>query len=68
MHTYTCTQVRYDVDYADVCVCSPEVLCLFTDEFDWLDFHTFFVPGVLTSEILCYQIYTHISEKGYAGL
>mmetsp|Transcript_6310 Transcript_6310/g.15911 ORF Transcript_6310/g.15911 Transcript_6310/m.15911 type:complete len:478 (+) Transcript_6310:45-1478(+) len=59
-------QVRYDVEYIDVCVCSPEVLCLFTDEFDWLDFSKDFLPGVLTSEILSYQIYTHVSA-GYAG-
>lgn len=59
--------MRYDIEYTDICVCSPEALCLFTDEFDWVDMHKDFVPGVLTSEILSYQIYTHVSS-GYAGV
>jgi translation initiation factor eIF-2B subunit epsilon len=64
---HTSVAIRYDLDYTYICVCSPEVLCLFTDEFDWLDFHKDFVPGVLTSEILSYQIYTHVATSGYAG-
>ena len=39
-------QARYDLEYAHACVCSPEALCLFTDEFDWQDLHNDFVPGV----------------------
>ncbi|KAJ1464142.1 hypothetical protein T484DRAFT_1870811, partial [Baffinella frigidus] len=39
-------QARYDLEYAHACVCSPEALCLFTDEFDWQDLHNDFVPGL----------------------
>lgn len=38
-------QARYDLEYAHASICSPEVLCLFTDEFDWQDLHNDFVPG-----------------------
>jgi len=60
-------QARYDLEYAHVSICSPEVLCLFTDEFDWQDLHNDFVPGVMYSEILSYQIYTHTASEGYSG-
>ena len=54
-------QMRYDLAFTGICVCSPEALCLFTDEFDWQDMHKDFIPGVLYSEILSYQIFTHVA-------
>ena len=44
---HSAVQVLYDRQYTHVCICSPEALCLFTDEFDWQDFHSDFVPGML---------------------
>ena len=60
-------QMRYDLDFTGICVCSPEALCLFTDEFDWQEMHKDFIPGVLYSEILSYQIFTHVAAEGYAS-
>uniref|UniRef100_A0A7S4KCD1 Translation initiation factor eIF2B subunit epsilon n=2 Tax=Guillardia theta TaxID=55529 RepID=A0A7S4KCD1_GUITH len=59
--------VRYDLEYAHAAICSPEVLCLFTDEFDWQDLHTDYIPGVLYSEILSYQLFAYIVTEGYSG-
>jgi translation initiation factor eIF-2B subunit epsilon len=60
-------QFRYDVEWSGICVCSPEALCLFTDEFDWQDWHKDFIPGVLQSEILSYQIFTQFVKEGYCS-
>lgn len=60
-------QVRYDLMDTHIDICSPEVLELFEDNFDWGDIREDFVGGVLGSEILGNRIFTHVVEGQYAA-
>jgi translation initiation factor eIF-2B subunit epsilon len=36
-------------------------------KFDWQGLHKDFIPGILYSEILSYQIFTHVAREGYSS-
>jgi len=60
--------LRYDLMDSQILICTPEVLMLFTDNFDWQTFHGDFLPGVLGSEILGNKIHVSIlSRDEYAA-
>ncbi|KAF3576369.1 hypothetical protein DY000_02035281 [Brassica cretica] len=48
-------------------VCSPEVLSLFEDNFDYQHLRRHFVKGVLVDDIMGYKIFTHEIGSSYAA-
>ncbi|CAN8316293.1 unnamed protein product [Cochlearia groenlandica] len=48
-------------------ICSPEVLSLFEDNFDYQHLRRHFVKGVLVDDIMGYKIYTHEIHSSYAA-
>ncbi|KAL3879779.1 hypothetical protein ACJMK2_032065 [Sinanodonta woodiana] len=60
-------QIRYDLLDCQICVCSPQVLSLFTDNFDYQT-RDDFVKGILTNEeIMGNTIYIRIITEKYAA-
>lgn len=60
-------QVRYDWMDTHIDICSPEVLHLFTDNFDYQELRGDFMSGILGSEILGNKIFTHVIAGEYAA-
>lgn len=60
-------QFRYDLMDPHISICSPEVLMLFSDNFDYQDISNDFVKGVLGSEILGNRLHVHIVTDEYAA-
>ncbi|KAK9292183.1 hypothetical protein L1049_020143 [Liquidambar formosana] len=48
-------------------ICSPEVLSLFTDNFDYQHLRRHFVKGLLVDDIMGYKIFTHEINSSYAA-
>lgn len=48
-------------------ICSPDVLSLFTDNFDYQHLRRHFVKGLLVDDIMGYKIYTHEIHSSYAA-
>ncbi|CAA7391819.1 unnamed protein product [Spirodela intermedia] len=48
-------------------ICSPEVLSLFTDNFDYQHLRRHFVKGLLLDDIMGYKIFTHEINGSYAA-
>nr|XP_043607455.1 translation initiation factor eIF-2B subunit epsilon [Erigeron canadensis] len=48
-------------------ICSPEVLSLFTDNFDYQHLRRHFVKGLLVDDIMGYKIFTHEIHSHYAA-
>lgn len=48
-------------------ICSPEVLSLFTDNFDYQHLRRHFVNGLLIDDIMGYKIFTHDIHSSYAA-
>ncbi|XP_076893546.1 uncharacterized protein LOC143545562 [Bidens hawaiensis] len=48
-------------------ICAPEVLSLFTDNFDYQHLRRHFVKGLLLDDIMGYKIFTHESRSDYAA-
>ncbi|XP_044482307.1 translation initiation factor eIF-2B subunit epsilon-like [Mangifera indica] len=48
-------------------ICSPEVLSLFTDNFDYQHLRRHFVKGLLLDDIMGYKIFTHEIRSSYAA-
>ncbi|CAA2978766.1 translation initiation factor eIF-2B subunit epsilon [Olea europaea subsp. europaea] len=48
-------------------ICSPEVLSLFTDNFDYQHLRRHFVKGLLVDDIMGYKIFTHEIHASYAA-
>ncbi|CAN7103967.1 unnamed protein product [Brassica rapa subsp. narinosa] len=48
-------------------ICSPEVLSLFEDNFDYQHLRRHFVKGVLVDDIMGYKIFTHEIGSSYAA-
>lgn len=48
-------------------ICSPEVLSLFTDNFDYQHLRRHFVKGLLLDDIMGYKIYVHEIHSSYAA-
>ncbi|XP_068317556.1 uncharacterized protein [Pyrus communis] len=48
-------------------ICSPEVLSLFTDNFDYQHLRRHFLKGLLLDDIMGYKIFTHEIHSSYAA-
>ncbi|KAL2941519.1 putative translation initiation factor eIF-2B subunit epsilon [Bienertia sinuspersici] len=48
-------------------ICAPEVLSLFTDNFDYQHLRRHFLKGLLVDDIMGYKIYTHEIHSNYAA-
>ncbi|XP_076904384.1 uncharacterized protein LOC143559806 [Bidens hawaiensis] len=48
-------------------ICAPEVLSLFTDNFDYQHLRRHFVKGLLVDDIMGYKIFTHEIRSDYAA-
>jgi len=60
-------QIRYDLMDSHIDICSPEVLMLFQDNFDWQHLRSDFTHGILGSEILGNKIFVHTISGAYAA-
>ncbi|XP_039791852.1 translation initiation factor eIF-2B subunit epsilon-like isoform X2 [Panicum virgatum] len=60
-------QLHNDMEDCYIDICSPEVLSLFTDNFDYQHLRRHFVKGLLVDDIMGYKIYTHELRSGYAA-
>jgi len=60
-------QMRNDLIDCRIDICSPEVLMLFADNFDYQDLRQDFMRGILSSEILGSKIYAHVISGEYAA-
>ncbi|XP_023213859.1 translation initiation factor eIF-2B subunit epsilon-like isoform X2 [Centruroides sculpturatus] len=59
--------IRHDLLDCHICICSPQVPLLYSDNFDYQN-HEDFVRGILfNEEILGNSIYLHVAETGYAA-
>ena len=62
-------QVRKDLYDTHIDICTPELLVLLQDNFDWQDLRRDLLPGVLGQfEMLGKTIYTHVVSNEYACL
>ncbi|PKI44626.1 hypothetical protein CRG98_034981 [Punica granatum] len=63
------SSIRLHNDMQDcfIDICSPEVLSLFTDNFDYQHLRRHFVKGLLVDDIMGYKIYTHEIHSSYAA-
>lgn len=60
-------QLHNDMEDCYIDICSPEVLSLFTDNFDYQHLRRHFVKGLLVDDIMGYRIYTHELRSRYAA-
>ncbi|KAH7529231.1 hypothetical protein FEM48_Zijuj05G0162700 [Ziziphus jujuba var. spinosa] len=56
-----------DDDDCYIDICCPEVLSLFTDNFDYQHLRRHFVKGLLVDDIMGYKIFTHEIHSSYAA-
>ncbi|XP_030466992.1 uncharacterized protein LOC115685973 isoform X1 [Syzygium oleosum] len=56
-----------DIQDCYIDICSPEVLSLFTDNFDYQHLRRHFVKGLLVDDIMGYKIFTHEIHSSYAA-
>lgn len=56
-----------DIQDCYIDICTPEVLSLFTDNFDYQHLRRHFVKGLLLDDIMGYKIYTHEIHASYAA-
>uniref|UniRef100_A0A383VLX2 Translation initiation factor eIF2B subunit epsilon n=1 Tax=Tetradesmus obliquus TaxID=3088 RepID=A0A383VLX2_TETOB len=62
-----CVQVRTDLIDTNISICSPEVLLMFSDNFDYQSLKRDFVAGTLSEEELGKKIHCHILQGEYAA-
>ncbi|KAI9481984.1 nucleotide-diphospho-sugar transferase [Coemansia mojavensis] len=60
-------EVRADLTDTNISICSPDVLALFTENFDYHIMRRDFIHGILESDILSKTIYAHVLEGTSAG-
>ena len=60
-------QVRADLLDTQISICAPEVLMLFSDNFDYANVKRDFVSGVLSEEELGNKLYVHELSNEYCG-
>lgn len=57
-------QLRYDLLDTNITICAPEVLMLFSDNFDYQNLRKDFVTGVLSEEELGNKLYVYELQVG----
>ncbi|CAM6096857.1 unnamed protein product [Calypogeia fissa] len=63
----TAVQLRADIQDCHIDICSPEVLALLTDNFDYQHLRRDFVKGLLSDEVMGNKIYTFEIFGQYAA-
>lgn len=58
--------LRYDLADTGIYICAPDVLLLFSDNFDYQHIQRDFVRGVLSEEELGNKIFLHELRNEYA--
>ncbi|KAI3867156.1 hypothetical protein MKX03_021014 [Papaver bracteatum] len=61
-------QVHNDIEDCYIDVCSPEVLSLFADNFDYQQLRRDFVEGLLEDDVMGYKIFIHEIQSDYAAI
>ncbi|XP_065852473.1 uncharacterized protein [Euphorbia lathyris] len=56
-----------DLEDCYIDICSPEVLSLFTDNFDYQHLRRHFLKGLLVDDIMGYKIFTYEIHSSYAA-
>ncbi|PIA19151.1 nucleotide-diphospho-sugar transferase, partial [Coemansia reversa NRRL 1564] len=66
---YPEVEMRADLIDTSISICSPDVLALFTENFDYHTMRRDFIHGILESDILGKTIYAHVlaGRGGYAA-
>lgn len=59
--------LHHDKQDCYIDICSPEVLSLFTDNFDYQHLRRHFVKGLLLDDIMGYKIFVHEIRADYAA-
>ncbi|XP_061348460.1 uncharacterized protein LOC133293858 [Gastrolobium bilobum] len=59
--------LHHDKEDCYIDICSPEVLSLFTDNFDYQHLRRHFVKGLLVDDIMGYKIFVHEIHSDYAA-
>ncbi|CAK8533108.1 unnamed protein product [Lathyrus sativus] len=59
--------LHHDKQDCYIDICSPEVLTLFTDNFDYQHLRRHFVKGLLVDDIMGYKIFVHEIHSDYAA-
>lgn len=59
--------LHHDKQDCYIDICSPEVLSLFTDNFDYQHLRRHFVKGLLVDDIMGYKIFVHEIHSDYAA-
>ncbi|KAK7397263.1 hypothetical protein VNO78_18430 [Psophocarpus tetragonolobus] len=59
--------LHHDKQDCYIDICSPEVLSLFTDNFDYQHLRRHFVKGLLLDDIMGYKIFVHEIHSDYAA-
>lgn len=62
-----CVSLQNDKQDCYIDICSPEVLSLFEDNFDYQHLRRHFVKGLLVDDIMGYKIFTHEIHSSYAA-
>ncbi|KAG6468301.1 hypothetical protein ZIOFF_072927 [Zingiber officinale] len=62
-----CAQINLKILDCYIDICSPEVLSLFMDNFDYQHLRRHFVKGLLVDDIMGYKIFTHEIHSSYAA-
>jgi translation initiation factor eIF-2B subunit epsilon len=60
-------ELRHDLIDTRIDICARELLHYFTDNFDYQDIRSDFVPEILSSELLGNSIHTHVIKDEYAA-
>ncbi|KAN0040593.1 hypothetical protein ACTA71_008931 [Dictyostelium dimigraforme] len=60
-------QMRYDLIDCHIDICSPEVLALFNDNFDFADIRKDFIHDILSSDLLDYKLSAYVLQGEYAA-
>ncbi|XP_048226151.1 translation initiation factor eIF-2B subunit epsilon [Ricinus communis] len=63
----TSISIHNDKQDCYIDICSPEVLSLFTDNFDYQHLRRHFVKGLLVDDIMGYKIFTYEIHSSYAA-
>lgn len=58
---------RYDLMDTYIDICSPSILELIEDEFDWRSMRQSVIRGILASDVLGYRVFAHIVNEEYAA-
>ncbi|KAJ1996410.1 translation initiation factor eIF-2B epsilon subunit, GEF [Coemansia spiralis] len=58
--SYPEVELRADLVDTNIFVCSPQVLALFTENFDYQTMRRDFIHGILASDLLSSSIYAHV--------